>query len=299
MKTALVTGDQGFVGRHFTRHLKDAGWEVLRCDLADGFDARTLFRTRGLRTDLVVHCAAVVGGRETIEGPPLALASNLELDAGLFQWALRERPGRVLYFSSPAAYPVRMQSLEQRYLLSEDCLDVPRAWPASAPDQLYGWAKLTGEHLAHRARQEGLRVTVARPFSGYGEDQDAAYPFPAFIDRALRREDPFAIWGDGLQVRDFIHVDDIVRACMAMYDQGIDGPVNLGSGQPVVLRKLAAMACRQAGYRPEFRFDPAAPSGVAYRVAEVTRMREFYQLAVSLEEGIDRALAWRKENAAP
>lgn len=295
MKTALVTGDRGFIGRHFARHLKDAGWEVLRCDLADGFDARTLFRTRGLHVGLVVHCAAVVGGRETIDGPPLALASNLELDAGLFQWALRDRPGRVLYFSSSAAYPVFMQEGQGCQLREEDIAPGFPGKMVGVPDQLYGWAKLTGEHLAHRARQEGLSVTVVRPFSGYGEDQDAAYPFPAFIDRALRRDDPFTIWGDGFQARDFIHVDDIVRACMVMYGQGIDGPVNLGPGQPVSMRRLAAMICQRAGYRPEFAFDRQAPAGVACRVSDPGRMREFYQPSVSLEEGIDRALAWRKE----
>lgn len=295
VKTALVTGDRGFVGSHFTRYLEDHGWNVLRCDIRDGYDARVLFRSRGVSADLVVHCAAVVGGRKTIDGAPMALASNLELDAGLFQWALREEPGRVLYFSSSAAYPVAHQRHDGlRHPLLEEELDPALASAyVGVPDQLYGWAKLTGENMAYRARQEGLRVSVVRPFSGYGESQDPAYPFPAFIDRALRRDDPFPVWGDGLQVRDFIHVDDIVRACMEMYAQGIDGPVNLGSGQPVSLRKLAAMTCRQAGYRPAFRFEPDAPVGVAYRVAGVARMHEFCKPAVGLEEGIDRALAWR------
>jgi nucleoside-diphosphate-sugar epimerase len=298
VKTALVTGDKGFIGRHFARYLEGRGWEVLRCDIADGFDVRTLFLSpASLKVDLVAHCAAVVGGRAMIDGAPLALASNLELDVGLFQWALRNQPGRILYFSSSAAYPTFMQA-EGSYSLRES--DIMPDFPGKmvgTPDQFYGWTKLTGENLAHRARQVGLSVTVVRPFSGYGEDQDDCYPFPAFIDRALRREDPFVIWGDGLQVRDFIHVDDIVRACMVMCDQGIDGPVNLGSGQPVSMRNLAALVCRAAGYRPVFKFDRDAPRGVPYRVCDATRMREFYEPAVSLEEGIARALAWREGRA--
>lgn len=301
MKTALVTGDRGFIGRHFARHLEDAGWEVLRCDLADGFDARTLFRTRGLRTDLkvdlVVHCAAVVGGRALIDGAPLALAANLELDAGLFQWALCTRPGRVLYFSSSAVYPNYMQTgTRTPAALQESAVqpDLAGQGVVGIPDQLYGWAKLTGENLAHRARGEGLKVSVVRPFSGYGSDQGDCYPFPAFIDRALRRENPFTVWGSGEQVRDFIHIDDIVGACMAMCEQGIDGPVNLGSGEPVTMADLAAMVCERAHYKPDFKFDPAKPAGVRYRLANVARMRRFYTPRVPLEQGISQALAWRR-----
>jgi nucleoside-diphosphate-sugar epimerase len=294
VRYAIVTGDKGFVGRHFTRYLRKTGWNVIGCDIADGNDAREFFRVvDNMRVDLLVHCAAVVGGRETIDGAPLALASNLELDAGMFQWALRNKPGRVLYFSSSAVYPKHLQ--EHAATLPEYAVESSLSGShVGMPDQLYGWAKLTGENLAHRARQEGLSVSVVRPFSGYGSDQDASYPFPAFIDRALRREDPFAIWGDGSQVRDFIHIDDIVAACMTMCGQGIDGPVNLGSGQPASMRELASLVCGQAHYAPEFKFDTAAPRGVSYRVSDSAALRQFYTPEASLERGIAQALAWRR-----
>lgn len=305
MRYALVTGDKGFVGRHFARYLRKHDWNVIGCDIADGADAREFFRVvDNVRVDLLVHCAAVVGGRETIDGAPLALASNLELDAGMFQWALRNKPGRVLYFSSSAVYPVFIQNETmafggaglRRNGLYENMVsaDFAHAVNVGVPDQLYGWAKLTGEHLAYRGRQEGLSVSVVRPFSGYGSDQDASYPFPAFIDRALRREDPFTIWGDGTQVRDFIHIDDIVQACMAMCEQGIDGPVNLGSGQPVSMKELALLACGQAHYTPEFKFSTGSPRGVSYRVSDSTALRGFYVPEVTLERGIAQALAWRR-----
>lgn len=134
-------------------------------------------------------------------------------------------------------------------------------------------------------------MTVVRPFSGYGEDQSAdEYPFPAFAQRARNREDPFIIWGDGSQVRDWIHVSDICAAILAMIDGGIDGPVNLGTGRPVSMRKLAGMFAECAGYSPQFRPLPDKPAGVAHRVADVTRLSEFYKPAVSLEDGVARAL---------
>lgn len=300
MSWALVTGDKGFVGSHFRRHLTAQGWNVMGYDIKDDLDAREMFIQQGEwpqgQFDLVIHCAAIVGGREVIDGAPLALASNLELDAGLFQWALKARPGRVVYFSSSAAYPVHLQQAIHKMPMREGMVDPALLRSTQgAPDQLYGWAKLTGENLAHRARLEGLKVSVVRPFSGYGEDQDASYPFPAFIDRALRREDPFTIWGDGRQVRDFIHIKDIVGAVMTMVAQDIDGPVNLATGRATDLNELAWLVCRAAGYSPEIAHATAKPAGVQYRVGAPDRLHQFYVPEIGLEDGIDAALEYRSK----
>lgn len=287
MKTALVTGHRGFIGRHVTAALARDRYDITAIDAEN--DARDFFRRDDYRYDVVVHAAAVVGGRETIDGSPLALAANLELDAAMFAWAARTRPGRVVYLSSSAVYPVMLQTRDDARPLRESAVTIHEPI-VGLPDALYGWAKLTGEVLAARARDEGLTVSVVRPFSGYGEDQADCYPFPAFAARARNREDPFAIWGSGEQVRDFIHVDDICAALMVMIREGIDGPVNLGTGRAASMRELAALMCAAAGYEPEVKTLPGKPSGVAWRVADVTRMREFYSPRVSLEEGVSRAL---------
>lgn len=310
MSRALITGHKGFVGSHFYRYLSSAGWRVHGVDIigSPGADARELFLDNSYQyydvvnrpnVDLVVHCAAIVGGRKTIDGAPLALASNLELDAGLFQWALRARPKRILYFSSSAVYPVREQNRHRRTGLREgmvrpqlDTTDV------GIPDQLYGWAKLTGENLAWRAAQEGLNVSIVRPFSGYGEDQPESYPFPAFIDRALRKEDPFTIWGDGTQTRDFIHINDIVEACMEICGQDVPGPVNLGWGRPTTMTDLASLINMAANGRlPAFEYHNDEPRGVHYRVADTELMRKFYTPRITLEEGIRMALDYRSKLA--
>jgi nucleoside-diphosphate-sugar epimerase len=299
---ALITGHCGFIGWHFRTRLEADGWDVDCCDIAatKPRDARDLFRRDTGHYDLVVHCAAVVGGRQVIEHTPLDQAVNLELDAALFQWALRTRPGRVIYFSSSAAYPERIQR-SGRIRLSEDMIDLDA--PA-LPDELYGWVKLTGERLARLARREGLPVTVVRPFSGYGEDQDTDYPFGAFTDRARRHEDPFTIWGDGQQARDFVHVDDVVSATLAVAEADIEEPVNIGWGEPVTMKELAQRFTKAAGYTPGFKLKTGAPAGVGYRVADPGRMRKFYQPRVTLDEGIRRALGelwtrWSRSSARP
>lgn len=305
---AVVTGSAGFVGRHLARRLEADGYRVLRVDPAHdpggrrfgdvyGHDARWWFHSAGARqrVDLIVHCAAVVGGRTMIDGAPLQLAAeDLSLDADLFRWLLGyqgDTPPRVVYFSSSAAYPVRLQdrvgrSCETR--LREGHID-----PADPelPDQTYGWVKLTGERLAAEARAMGLPVHVFRPFSGYGADQDRTYPFPSFLDRARGGGDTFEVWGDGEQVRDFIHIDDIVDLVMTAVARDVFGPINLGTGVATSFNDLAHMMMTAAGTVRPLAHRTDAPTGVVYRVADVDQMTaELGEPKIDLAEGIRRSL---------
>lgn len=288
----LVTGSQGFLGRHFVTAMEERGDFVLEVDVADGHDARDFFREDPHQWDLAIHCAAASPHRAAIDGKALAVgAENLALDAALFEWAARTRPGRVVYFSSSAAYPIDLQNdFARPHALREDDIRLDRL-NVGTPDAIYGWVKLTGERLADAYRQQGGAVTVLRPFSGYGEGQSADFPFGAFRDRAQRREDPFTIWGTGEQVRDWIHVDDVVAATLAAVEQGVDGPLNLCTGVGTSMRELADIFAAHAGYRPTFETHPEKPSGVAYRVGDPALLHEVYVPRISLEEGVKRAMA--------
>lgn len=294
VKRALVSGDLGFLGRHFAAELEARGWEVAGLDVKRGplEDCRRFFSApEGWKFDhydLVVHCAAVIGGREVIDGDPLATAVNLELDAAMFRWAAKAKPGWVLYFSSSAVYPVAFQTDHESRWLDES--DQDPTFPGGAPDQVYGWSKLVGEALADRLRAEGVGVTVVRPFSGYGSDQDPSYPFPAFLLRALHREDPFVIWGDGEQVRDFVHVDDVVAGALELVDQSVPGPVNLSTGVGTSFNDLARMVCQAEGYAPQFQHLGEKPQGVRYRVGDPKQLHRFYVPDVSLRAGVIRGL---------
>ncbi|MGW2721429.1 NAD-dependent epimerase/dehydratase family protein [Streptomyces sp. NPDC001492] len=283
----LLTGSGGFVGRHLHRALGDRGYEITCVELKDGDDALDFFRSDDTRYDAAFHCAAVVGGRASIDGSPLGIATNLALDAWYMRWLIRTKTPRAVYFSSSAAYPIGLQGAgDVRKLYEEDIsLDYPEE-----PDATYGWAKLTGEKLATYAEAEGCRILIPRPFSGYGEDQDEAYPFPAFIARARRRDDPFEIWGSGSSTRDWIHIDDLIGATLALLDADVTGPVNLGWGRATSFDELASIVTAAAGYRPEFKHRQDAPQGVHHRVCDPSRMLDHYVPTVTLEEGVRRAL---------
>jgi nucleoside-diphosphate-sugar epimerase len=262
-------------------------------DIKNGIDARKFFATDETCFDLVVHLAAIVGGRATIEGEPLSVAVDLAIDSELFQWALRTKPGRIVYYSSSAAYPIKLQDYGSTHQLVETDIDLN---DIQSPDYTYGWAKLTGEMLAGYAEKEGLRVHVFRPFSGYGEDQSLDYPFPSFIKRGVDKANPFKIWGSGNQVRDFIHMDDVVAATIEAVRQDVQGPINLGLGRPTSFNELAALVSSECGYSPEIEHVLGAPEGVQYRCSDPAKMLSFYTPKISLEEGISRAVNYFKCN---
>ena len=272
--TALVTGGCGFVGRRFVRWLLEHDYQVTVVDdlstgraletwpahlrLVDTWEDNVTFHTADFRDyareasadfDLIVHLAAVVGGRMTIEGDPLRVATDLAIDATFFNWIVKQRPmpRKVLYFSSSAAYPINMQTAMCNQPLSEELINFDAQ--LDLPDMTYGWSKLTGEFLArYAALQYDLDVVIYRPFSGYGEDQDFTYPFPSIIRRVARGESPIVVWGSGRQLRDFIYIEDVVNAVFASASHLAPGEaLNLGSGVGVSFRSLAELACQVLG----------------------------------------------------
>ena len=285
----LVTGSAGFIGRHLSAALRERypGASLCKIDLVESEDCLEWFR-EDHPFDLVFHCAATVGGREGIDyNAAMLAAQNMQMDGALFEWALRTRPGRVVYFSSAAAYPVHKQLLA--FSLDEDDIDLE--YVGGRPDNTYGWVKLMGEVVAERVRAAGVKISVVRPFSSYDYDQDDCYPFPQFMRRAAERQSPFVVWGDGRQVRDWIHVDDLVGAILTMVDEGIDGPVNLGTGVGTSMDQLAQLAMTKAGYDAPIEHLWEKPMGVKYRIADNRLMRSFYEPKISIEEGVERALA--------
>lgn len=291
-KTAVVTGGSGFVGWHARKELERRGYVVLNIDILNGADAKTFFQRMSDRYDLVVHCAYVVGGRATIDGRNTALLENLQLDSMMFDWALRTKQKAVLYFSSSAAYPVEYQNWNEDktnklYHLYETLINYDSQ---KMPDSNYGWAKLTGERMAKVASDNGLRVHVVRPFSGYSHEQSLDYPFPSIMKRA--RNFDFSVWGPPGQTRDWIHIDDVINGALAVYDADERYPVNLCTGRGTEMGELMRLASwKFHGFEPEaVLYQRDKPSGVFYRVGDADRMNEFYTAKISLEEGIDRAV---------
>jgi nucleoside-diphosphate-sugar epimerase len=320
MNKILVTGGAGFVGRHFVKHFLDAGDEVFVVDCIAPFtggidpkDSWPLFEPRGYKNfhfikedcriffkrckdtdfDYVVHLAAMVGGRAMIENNPIAVADDLSIDAEYWQWAKFTKPKKTLCFSSSAAYPIKYQHEEDYVLLKEEMISFES--DIGMPDMSYGWAKLTCEYLARLAYEKhGIASVCYRPFSGYGEDQDDSYPFPSICKRALseRGAKLLQVWGNGQQMRDFIHIDDCVRGAIATMDKISDGSaVNLSTGIYTSFIQFAEKAAKIIGYTPTVTGMSNMPSGVYARGGDRTLQSSLgFEYSISFDEGIANAL---------
>jgi nucleoside-diphosphate-sugar epimerase len=279
----LVTGHKGFVGRNFINKLSTPKNNITGIDIKDGNDCRDFFKESDKQFDLVIHLAAIVGGRETIEGRPLAIADNFSIDSEFFQWCLKTKPKKVVYFSSSAAYPTYYQTSHGHRLLKETDCDLTSI---KNPDMTYGWSKLVGEYLSSFVDN----VYVFRPFSGYGTDQEINYPFPMYVKRAVEKADPFEVWGTGTQTRDFIHIRDIVDAVITAVDLDVKGPINLGWGRSTSFLELADLVCKEVGYTPNILTRPDKPVGCMHRVSDNSKLLSFYTPKITLEEGIKEAI---------
>ena len=279
----LITGHKGFVGKYFWNKLDIKSNQLVGVDIKDGIDCRSFFKSCETRFDLVIHLAAVVGGRESIENKPMSVADNFSIDSEFFQWCLKTKPKKVVYFSSSAVYPVSMQTQERHVKLSETM----SCWEhMSMPDMTYGASKLIGEYLASFVDN----VYIFRPFSGYGPGQDLNYPFPMYIKRALDIANPFEVWGPGTQTRDFIHIEDVVGAVLTALEEPSIGPVNLGWGISTSFIELAQMCMKAVGYQGEIVTRPDKPVGCMHRVSNNSKLLSFYSPKITLEEGIREAV---------
>lgn len=279
-KRMLITGGTGFMGRHARRFFGDTH-TIDWCDISVGTDCRDVFKT-DIRYDIVLHFAAHVGGRAAIDGDPLSVAQTTILDIEMFRWAERTKPGLIVYPSSSAAYPVRIQQRDFHRPLRESDIDLDMP---ELPDAAYGWVKLTGEQLARRYSGD---VAIIRPMSGYAEDQDGTYPFGAFRNRILSVENPFEIWGDGTQVRDWVHVVDVMRTIDAIIENRYVGAVNIGTGIPTNFLTLANMFMFAAGSRVPIETKPDAPTGVHWRVADTLNMNQLHVATIGIGPVLQR-----------
>jgi UDP-glucose 4-epimerase len=237
----------------------------------------------------VFHFAAIVGGRVVIDGDPMMVALDLSIDAEFFYWACRYKPERMLYPSSSAAYPINLQTDDGAIALRESDIDRTNM---GQPDMTYGWAKLTGEYLAHiAAKHYGVKVTCIRPFSGYGEDQDLTYPIPAIADRVAKREDPMEVWGTGKQGRDFVHIDDVIDCILLAMDHIHDGTaINIGMGRLTSFLEIIDVLTNIAGYKPEIKTLLDKPVGVHSRYSNMDFVKEFlgWEAKITMEQGMRR-----------
>jgi nucleoside-diphosphate-sugar epimerase len=278
----------GLIGN--VRHLLEEGSvELIRSDLRDPDVSSKAIE--GM--DVVFHLAADHGGRGYVDLHQYACSTNLALDSVLFAAALGAGVEQIVYASSGCVYPLYLQGdPSEPLLLTEDMV----AAPGYDPDGLYGLAKLAGELTLRAMHDEfGMKTASCRYFTVYGPRGVENHAVIAMIARAFLRQDPFYVWGNGEQIRNWTYVDDIVEGMILSAERIEDGAaVNLGTTERVRVMDAVHMVCKLAGYDPQIVLQPEMPTGPMNRVADNSLAKEIlgWEPRVPFAEGLERTLEW-------
>lgn len=315
-KTTLVTGGASFIGSHLVEGLLQRGAKVrvaddlssgrrehlagLDAELVEGDLLDQAFARRAVEdVDVVFHLAADHGGRGYVDLHQSACASNLALDGHLFRAAIQADVGKVVYASSGCVYP---------NFLSEDPDEVlylaePMAGPPFDADNMYGWAKLMGEMtLAHLAEERGFKAASLRYFTVFGERGKEDHAVIAMIARAFLKQDPFVVWGDGRQIRNWTYVSDIVEGTILAAERIDDGtPVNLGTTERTSVLDAVKEVMAYTGHDADIELHPEMPTGPMNRVADNHLAKELldWEPEVPFVEGLHRTIDWYFESKDP
>ncbi len=317
-KKVLVTGGASFIGSHLVDKL--VGFGAIVCvadDLSSGKEENLQdsmnsieFRKGNLRDraftrsviegkEIVFHLAACHGGRGFIDTHPADCASNLVLDGIVFDEAWKAKVDRICFASSACVYPVQHQikPVEGNTIyLKEEWADPFKEGCASA-DGEYGWAKLMGEMtLGAYWKQYGMKSVSCRLFTAYGERENETHAVIALIAKAFIKMDPYEIWGDGQQDRNFTYVGDIADGMIKAAERVEDATaINIGTAEHIKIIDSAKMIFEETGFSPEnISYDTSKPVGVYSRAADLTRTRKVldWEPTTSFEDGLRRTIKW-------
>jgi len=242
--------------------------------------------------EVVFHLAADHGGRGYVDLHQAGPASNLFLDGLVFWEAMKAKVEKVVFASSGCVYPNYLQTDTKEELYLEEAFVKP---PHDA-DNMYGWAKLMGELTLQAYHKEfGLDTASCRYFTVYGPRGVENHAIIAMIARAFVGQNPFEVWGDGTQIRNWTYVDDIVSGTILAAEKITDGTaVNLGTMERVRVIDAAKMVLDYAGLKAEIRLLPHMPTGPANRVADNSLAKKLlgWEPEVPFRDGLRRTMDW-------
>ena len=223
--------------------------------------------------------------------------NNMLLDHTVFAAACAAGAEKIVFASSACVYPTNLQSDKtSRLLLNE--MDANFDEPGKAfADGEYGWAKIMGElQLRAFCKQFGISGIACRIFTAYGERENESHAVIALIAKAAARLDPYPIWGDGLQTRNFTYVQDTVTG-MVLAGAALNGfdVINVGTDRHHTILELIDEIFSHMNWTPrEIQKQLDKPVGVNSRAADVTKCRERLNWvpSYSLREGVGRTVGW-------
>lgn len=312
MKKALVCGAGGFIGGHLVNRLKADGYWVRGVDLkeneygngnSDEFivgDLRNPQTVAAVITndlDEIYQLAADMGGAGFVftgENDAAIMHNSCMINLNVLEESVHKKIKKIFYSSSACMYPEYNQMDPDNPKCSEDS-----AYPA-APDSEYGWEKLFSERLfLTYQRNHGIQVRIARfhnIFGPQGTWTGGREKAPAAVCRKVATTadgGEIEIWGDGLQTRSFLIVDECVDGIRKLMDSDFTGPVNIGSEEMIAINDFAKMVAEVSGKKISVK-NIAGPTGVRGRNSDNALIKEKlgWSPSVPLRTGVEQTYHW-------
>jgi GDP-L-fucose synthase len=290
----FVAGHRGLVGSAIVRALQAQNFRNIltvshqEADMKEQAAVRQLFQSE--RPDYVFLAAAKVGGILANDSYPAEfIYDNLMIEANVIDAAYHSGAKKLLFLGSTCIYPKHAaQPIKEEYLFTG---------PLEPTNQWYAVAKIAGIKLCQAYwRQYGCHFISAMPTNLYGTednfDLQTSHVLPALIRKfheGRKNNAPTVmIWGTGMPLREFLHVDDCASACLFLMEQ-YDDPeiINIGAGEEISICDLALLIKDVVGYKGEIVYDTARPDGTPRKLSDTTRIFKLgWQPKIKLQDGI-------------
>jgi GDP-L-fucose synthase len=301
-----VAGHIGLVGSAIVRAIESDGkhtWIGQTRSELDLLNRKAVFDYLAReKSDAVVIAAAKVGGIHANDTYPVEfLSENLQIETNLMDASHAAAISRLLFLGSSCVYPkLSPQPIKEEYLLTGEL---------EATNEAYALAKISGLKLIQAYRKQyGHKWISAMPTNMYGPgdnfDQENSHVLPALIrrfhDAKTSGSSSVSLWGTGSPKREFLHADDLGRACLFLlenYDD--DVAINVGVGQDISIKELAELIRTTVGYQGDVAWDSSKPDGTPRKLLDVSRITNLgWKPEISLEDGIRSTYSWYLDNAA-
>lgn len=299
-----VAGHRGLVGSAIVRAIEAQGKHTwigrTRIEL-DLLDRKAVFEFLAKeKPDAVVIAAAKVGGIHANDSFPVEfLSENLQIEANLMDGAHAAQIEKLLFLGSSCVYPkMAQQPIREEYLLTGEL---------ERTNEAYALAKISGLKLVQAYRKQyGHKWISAMPTNMYGPgdnfDLENSHVLPALIrkfhDAKTLGSSSVTLWGSGSPKREFLHSDDLGRACIFLLDNYDDDvAINVGVGEDISIKELAELIKEVVGFHGEILWDSSKPDGTPRKLLDVTRLESLgWKAQINLEEGIRETYQWFIEN---
>lgn len=307
----LVTGGAGFVGINLINRLLDEGAQV-RATLYNKDPVIKDHRIEYIRGDLrleedcekvvdgmdyIFMCAANTSGAKVMSSTPLVhLTPNMLMNIQMLQAAYTFGVKKFLFISTNTVYPLTDFAVKES--------DVTNEFYESY--HIVAWMKRFTEIVCdmYSSRiKEPMKTVVVRPGNLYGPfdkfDWEKSKVIPAIMRRAIEKHNPFEVWGDGMDLKDFLYIDDLVDGLiLAMEKLEEFEPINIASGIPVTIRDVLSEILKSADYEDaNVLYDSSKPTMIPKRMIDISLAKDKlgFKPKVSLEDGIQRTVDWYRD----